>query len=73
MEIIGNAVELKAFDRLEDEIRLIGYFKSEDSDREWGGRALGFILAVETYSIVLFNGPVEDTVYCVPFITVLPL
>lgn len=34
MEVIGNALELRAFDRLEEDIRLIGYFKSEDSERE---------------------------------------
>lgn len=34
MEIIGNALELRAFDRMEQDIRLIGYFKSEESERE---------------------------------------
>lgn len=34
MEIIENALELKAFDRMEEDIRIIGYFKSEDSERE---------------------------------------
>lgn len=34
MEVIGNALELKAFDRMEEDIRLIGYFKSEESERE---------------------------------------
>lgn len=34
MEVIGNALELRAFDRMEEDIRLIGYFKSEDSERE---------------------------------------
>ena len=32
--MIGNALELRAFDRMEEDIRLIGFFKSEDSDRE---------------------------------------
>lgn len=36
MEVIGNALELRAFDRMEEDIRLIGYFKSEDSERECG-------------------------------------
>lgn len=34
MEVIGNALELRAFDRMEEDIRLIGYFKNEDSERE---------------------------------------
>jgi len=34
VEIIENALELRAFDRMEEDIRLIGYFKSEDSERE---------------------------------------
>ena len=37
MEVIGNALELRAFDRMEEDIRLIGYFKSEDSERECAG------------------------------------
>uniref|UniRef100_A0A672JQL0 Calsequestrin n=1 Tax=Salarias fasciatus TaxID=181472 RepID=A0A672JQL0_SALFA len=32
VEVIENALELKAFDRMEEDIRLIGYFKSEDSE-----------------------------------------
>uniref|UniRef100_A0A3Q2CGJ3 Calsequestrin n=1 Tax=Cyprinodon variegatus TaxID=28743 RepID=A0A3Q2CGJ3_CYPVA len=32
VEIIENALELKAFDRMEEDIRIIGYFKSEDSE-----------------------------------------
>uniref|UniRef100_A0A7N6C095 Calsequestrin n=1 Tax=Anabas testudineus TaxID=64144 RepID=A0A7N6C095_ANATE len=32
VEVIGNALELRAFDRMEEDIRLIGYFKSEDSE-----------------------------------------
>ncbi|XP_026000532.1 calsequestrin-2 isoform X1 [Astatotilapia calliptera] len=32
VEIIGNALELRAFDRMEEDIRLIGYFKSEESE-----------------------------------------
>lgn len=34
--MIGNALELRAFDRMEEDIRLVGYFKSEESEREWG-------------------------------------
>lgn len=34
MEIINSKLELQAFDRIEDEIKLIGYFKGEDSERE---------------------------------------
>lgn len=35
VEVIGNALELRAFDRMEEDIRLVGYFKKEDSEREW--------------------------------------
>lgn len=35
VEVIGNALELRAFDRMEEDIRLVGYFKNEDSEREW--------------------------------------
>ncbi|KAF7664161.1 hypothetical protein LDENG_00187220 [Lucifuga dentata] len=31
VEIINNAMELRAFERMEEDIRLIGYFKGEDS------------------------------------------
>lgn len=34
VEVVGNALELRAFDRMEEDIRLIGYFKGEDSERE---------------------------------------
>uniref|UniRef100_A0AAY4BLF5 Calsequestrin n=1 Tax=Denticeps clupeoides TaxID=299321 RepID=A0AAY4BLF5_9TELE len=32
VEMIGNALELRAFDRMEEDIRLIGYFKSQESE-----------------------------------------
>ncbi|XP_032655814.1 calsequestrin-2 [Chelonoidis abingdonii] len=32
VEIINSKLELQAFDRIEDEIKLIGYFKGEDSE-----------------------------------------
>lgn len=35
VEVIGNALELRAFDRMEEDIRLVGYFKNEDSEREY--------------------------------------
>lgn len=35
MEVIGNALELRAFDRMEEDIRLVGYFKNKDSEREY--------------------------------------
>ncbi|XP_071380475.1 calsequestrin-2 [Centroberyx affinis] len=31
VELISNAMELRAFERMEEDIRLIGYFKGEDS------------------------------------------
>lgn len=34
VEVIGNALELQAFDRMEEDIRVIGYFKSPESERE---------------------------------------
>lgn len=34
MEVIDNPLELRAFDRMEVDIRLIGFFKNEDSERE---------------------------------------
>lgn len=33
VEIINSKLELQAFDHLEEEIKLIGYFKGEDSER----------------------------------------
>lgn len=33
VEIIDNAQELRAFDRMEEDIKLIGFFKSRDSER----------------------------------------
>ncbi|CAL1582237.1 unnamed protein product [Knipowitschia caucasica] len=32
VEVIDNALELRAFDRMEEDIRLIGYFKNEESE-----------------------------------------
>ena len=34
MEIINNKLELQAFDQIDEEIKLIGYFKGEDSERK---------------------------------------
>lgn len=34
VEIINSKLELQAFDRIEEEIKLIGYFKGEDTERE---------------------------------------
>ena len=31
MELISNAMEIRAFERMEEDIRLIGYFRGEDS------------------------------------------
>lgn len=49
MEVIGNALELRAFDRMEEDIRLVGYFKNEDSEREclvlWVCEELRFALS----------------------------
>lgn len=35
VEIIDNALELRAFDRMEEDIKLIGFFKSPDSERKY--------------------------------------
>lgn len=40
MEIINNKLELQAFDQIDDEIKLIGYFKGEDSERKMNSRGL---------------------------------
>ncbi|XP_071210977.1 calsequestrin-2-like [Salvelinus alpinus] len=32
VEVIGNTLELRAFDRMEEDIRLIGYFKNDESE-----------------------------------------
>ncbi|KAM4702484.1 calsequestrin-2-like [Discoglossus pictus] len=37
VEIINSHQELKALDRMEEETRVIGYFKSKDSECEYGG------------------------------------
>lgn len=34
VEIINSKLELQAFDQIDDEIKLIGYFKGEDSERK---------------------------------------
>lgn len=34
MEVINSKLELQAFDRIDEEIKLIGYFKGEDSERK---------------------------------------
>lgn len=35
VEIIDNALELQAFDRMEEDIRVIGYFKNPKSERKF--------------------------------------
>ncbi|KAG5282996.1 hypothetical protein AALO_G00037110 [Alosa alosa] len=32
VEVLDNALELRAFDRMDDEIRVVGYFKNQDSE-----------------------------------------
>lgn len=34
VEIINSKLELQAFDQIDEEIKLIGYFKGEDSERK---------------------------------------
>lgn len=34
MELISNPMEQRAFERMDEDIRLIGYFKGEESERE---------------------------------------
>lgn len=34
VEILNSKLELQAFDQIDDEIKLIGYFKGEDSERK---------------------------------------
>lgn len=52
MEVIGNALELRAFDRMEEDIRLVGYFKNEDSERE----CLSFVLFLSKGAVCLALG-----------------
>lgn len=35
VELISNPMEQRAFERMDEDIRLIGYFKGEDSERKW--------------------------------------
>ncbi|CAM4492207.1 unnamed protein product [Leuciscus chuanchicus] len=35
VELISNPMEQRAFERMDEDIRLIGYFKCEESEREW--------------------------------------
>lgn len=32
VEVLNNKLEVQAFERIEDQIKLIGFFKSEDSE-----------------------------------------
>lgn len=32
MEIVNNKLEVQAFERIEDQIKLLGFFKNEDSE-----------------------------------------
>lgn len=41
VEIINNKLELQAFDQIDDEIKLIGYFKGEDSERKMNMLLMG--------------------------------
>ena len=34
MEVLDNALELRAFDRMDEDIRLVGFFKNQESERE---------------------------------------
>jgi hypothetical protein len=34
VEVLDNALELKAFNRMDEEIRLVGFFKNQESERE---------------------------------------
>lgn len=35
VELISNPMEQRAFERMDEDIRLIGYFKGEDSERKF--------------------------------------
>lgn len=35
VEIINSKLEVQAFERIEDQIKLIGFFKSQDSECKW--------------------------------------
>lgn len=67
VELISNSMELRAFDNLEEDIRLIGYFKNEESEREWQagrvrwrsalrGRILKELFACTVQELLLTSG-----------------
>lgn len=44
--MINNAMELRAFERMEEDIRLIGYFKGEDSCQSTGKLSDAFAVSL---------------------------
>lgn len=46
VEIINSKLELQAFDQIDDEIKLIGYFKGEDSERKMTMFLVGALVRV---------------------------
>lgn len=46
VEIINSKLELQAFDQIDDEIKLIGYFKGEDSERKMTTFLVGALVRV---------------------------
>ena len=62
VEIINNKLELQAFDQIDEEIKLIGYFKGEDSERKMNmflaglGAWLGALRARHWFFCMNFKG-----------------
>ncbi len=70
VEVIGNALELRAFDRMEEDIRLIGYFKNEDSERECvrpSAWLMCFLLSEHSIR-TLFDESMLASLWLMPFI-----
>lgn len=52
VEIINSKLELQAFDQIDDEIKLIGYFKGEDSERKMNMFLVGLGALVGVLGII---------------------
>lgn len=70
VEIINSKLELQAFDQIDDEIKLIGYFKGEDSERKMNMFLVGLgalVGMLGSYMFLLIN--IKETKGCSAIIT----
>lgn len=70
VEIINSKLELQAFDQIDDEIKLIGYFKGEDSERKMNMFLVGLgalVGVLGSYMFLLIN--IKETKGCSAIIT----